>query len=78
MNANLRSVSTFIFDTPDILASCKISSGTPFAPGISPPNLLHVSTSSGITVEAPCSTIGVFGIFLLLVLIYPFLILLRL
>ena len=56
-------MSTFIFDTPDILASCKISSGTPFAPGISPPNLLHVSTSSGITVEAPCKTIGVFGIF---------------
>ena len=61
--ANLKSVSTFIFETPEILASCKISSGTPFAPGISPPYLLHISTSSGITVDAPCNTIGVFGNF---------------
>lgn len=37
VNASLKSVSTFIFDTPDKLASCNISSGTPFAPGISPP-----------------------------------------
>ena len=27
-----------------------------------PPLLLHSSTNSGITVEAPCKTIGVFGI----------------
>ena len=60
--ASLKSVSTFIFDTPDILASCNISSGTPFAPGIFPPYSLHISTSSGITVDAPCNTIGVFGI----------------
>ena len=59
--ANLKSVSTFIFETPEILASCKISSGTPFAPGIFPPYLLHISTNSGITVDAPCNTIGVFG-----------------
>ena len=39
-----------------------MSSGTPFAPGMFPPYLLHISTNSGITVEAPCSTIGVFGI----------------
>lgn len=61
--ANLRSVSTFIFDTPFILASCSFSSGTPFAPGMSPPYLLQVSTNSGITVDAPCNTIGVFGNF---------------
>ena len=29
---------------------------------MSPPNSLHIFTNSGITVEAPCSTIGVFGI----------------
>ena len=62
VKANLKSVSTLILDTPEILAVCNISSGTPFVPGISPPYLLHVSTSSGITVDAPCSTIGVFGI----------------
>jgi len=61
--ANLKSVSTFTFDTPNLPASCNISLGTPFAPGISPPNWLHVSTNSGITEEAPCNTIGVFGIF---------------
>ena len=60
--ASLRSVSTFIFETPEIDASCNISSGTPFAPGISAPYSLHCATSSGITVEAPCNTIGVFGI----------------
>ena len=60
--ASLKSVSTFIFDTPFKLASCSISSGTPFAPGISAPYLLHISTNSGITVDAPCNTIGVFGI----------------
>ena len=60
--AKRKSVSTFIFDTPDLLAWCSIMSGTPFAPGISPPYLLHFSTSSGITVDAPCNTIGVFGI----------------
>ena len=61
--ASLRSVSTFILDTPSLLASFNISFGTPFAPGIFPPYLLQVSTSSGITVEAPCNTIGVLGIF---------------
>ena len=61
--ASLKSVSTFTFDTPSLPASCNISFGTPFAPGISPPNLLHVSTNSGITEDAPCNTIGVFGIF---------------
>ena len=35
--ASLKSVSTFIFETPEILASCNISSGTPLAPGIFPP-----------------------------------------
>ena len=60
--ASLKSVSTFIFETPEILASCNISSGTPLAPGIFPPYSLHIFTNSGITVEAPCNTIGVFGI----------------
>ena len=64
--ANLKSVSTFILDTPDILASCNISSGTPLAPGKSAPYLLQISTNSGITVDAPCNTIGVFGIFSLI------------
>ena len=64
--ASLKSVSTFIFDTPEIDAVWSISSGTPFAPGISAPYLLHCSTSSGITVDAPCNTIGVFGILCLI------------
>ena len=51
--ASLKSVSTFILETPDVAAVCKISSGTPLAPGIFAPYLLHCSTSSGITVEAP-------------------------
>ena len=63
VTANLKSVSTFIFDTPLMLASLNISSGTPFAPGIFPPYLLQISTNSGITVDAPCNTIGVCGIF---------------
>ena len=29
---------------------------------MSPPYLLHISTNSGITVDAPCNTIGVLGI----------------
>ena len=61
--AKRKSVSTFIFDTPLKLASCNISSGTPFAPGIFAPYLLHNSTNSGITVDAPCNTIGVLGNF---------------
>ena len=51
--ASLKSVSTLILETPEIDAVCKISSGTPFAPGIFAPYLLHCSTNSGITVEAP-------------------------
>ena len=35
--ANLKSVSTLIFETPNLLALFNISSGTPFAPGISAP-----------------------------------------
>ena len=42
--ANLKSVSTFIFETPSILASCNISSGTPFAPGIFPPYSIPLAT----------------------------------
>ena len=46
----------------DFVASLIISSGTPCAPGISPPNSLHLSTNSRSTVDAPWSTSGVSGI----------------
>ena len=36
-------------------------SGTPWAPGMSPPYSLHLATNSGRTEEAPCKTIGKLG-----------------
>ena len=59
--ARRRSVSMLILQTPDWLARRSISSGTPWAPLIFPPNSLHLATNSGRTVEAPWSTRGKFG-----------------
>ena len=60
--ARRRSVSMFTLQTPYFVAVRIISSGTPCAPGMSPPNSLHFLTNSGRTVEAPWSTSGVSGI----------------
>ena len=60
--ARRRSVSMLTLQTPYLVAVRIISSGTPCAPGISPPNSLHFFTNSGKTVDAPWSTRGVSGI----------------
>ena len=51
--ASLRSVSILILHTAIEEAFLSISTGTPLAPAMSPPNLLHVATDSGSTAEAP-------------------------
>src|SRR5690554_4578887 len=56
--ASLRSESILILQTAILAAFLSISSGTPLAPGMSPPYLLMVSTNSGITDDAPCRTMG--------------------
>ena len=55
-------ISMLTLQTPYLVAVRIISSGTPCAHGISPPNSLHFFTNSGKTVDAPWSTRGVLGI----------------
>ena len=50
--------STLILQTAILAASRSISSGMPIASGICPPYWLTICTNSGITEDAPWSTIG--------------------
>ena len=56
--ARRRSESMLILHTAMDEALRSMSSGTPMAPGICPPNSLTIATYSCMTEEAPCSTMG--------------------
>ena len=62
VNANLPSVSTFIFATADLDAALNCSSGIPIASAIFPPYWLIKSTNFLGTDDEPCNTIGNPGI----------------